>query len=360
VQSHGHKSTPTNTDQMLKQIRLSRILCGAVLLLCTVPLYLASNTFWDSSHYTRGCVLVSTWAILGALAAKVWLVPKRYTLKTVNLFCTVYWALLIAVFIPYMLGDAAANSLPFHTLLLCFLLIALPFGNTQNCVLHFILFGAAAVFGSLFGGGSLLHTIQCGFIAAAGLMLALYLNAQQSGIVAKLNTEARTDFLTGIPNRTGGMERLKKMRTLAAEQGKLLAVILVRVAELEKYADTFGRAAADEALSQVAGALKLRSKGKLSFIFRYDDDDFVLVQAVPGSEGYINGFAANCLQDIEDLRIAKSTIKDDYLCAVAGITFATPGDTVTDDITLIEQATDAARKAADTDTGFCIFEHKSI
>ena len=350
-------NAPTNTDQLFKQMRLSRVLIAAGIMLCSVPLYLASNSFWDSRLYTTGCVLLFMWSVMGILAAKVWLAPKKYTGKTAGVFSTVYWALLIGAFIPYMIADSKTMPLPFHTLLLCALLICLPIGGINNSILHFALFGAAAVLSATLGGSNLLYTLVCGFIAVSGFILALVLGRQQTGVVGRLNVDARTDFLTGILNRTGGMEKLKQVRTKASAENKLLAVVLVRVLDFESYISSYGRAAGDTALARVAAALKQRSKGKYDFVFRYDDDDFVLVQAVPGSEGYINGFAANCLQDIEDLRIAKSSLKDDYLSVAAGITFATPGDVLTDGDILIEQATEATRQAIDKEPKYHIFEH---
>ncbi len=262
--------------------------------------------------------------------------------------------------IPYLLGDVKTSVTPAHTLFLGFVLTALPFGAVKANVFQFGLFGGVSLFIGVANKAAFLYLLQTVFIVAVSACLSIYLARQQLYLIEKLDSEARTDFLTGITNRTGGMELMKKMRVQAREADQLLAIVLVRVMDFEKYVDTFGRKQGDAALEKVATCLKARNKGKFDFIFRYDDDDFVIVQAVPGSIEYVNGFAANCLQDIEDLRIRSSINGDKYLQAVVGVTFATPIDALTDENTLIEQATDAARKAADTDTGFCIFEHKSL
>ena len=350
---------PTNTGHMLKNMKLERIFIASVLLLCSLPLYLASDLFWENIMYTRGCVAVSIWGIFGALASKVWLVPKKFTVKTVNLFCTAYWALLVLCWIPYLLGDLRSPVTPAHTLFLGLVLTALPFGGVKAHLFQFGLFGAVALSVCAVNHVGFSYWLQTVFVVAASAFLSVYLAKQQLHLIEKLDSEARTDFLTGIANRTGGMELLKKVRLQARESDQLLAVVLVRVLDFENYIDTFGRKQGDAALEKVATCLKARNKGKYDFIFRYDDDDFVIVQAVPGNIQYVNGFAANCLQDIEDLRIRSSINGDKYLQAVVGVTFATPIDALTDENTLIEQATESVRiAAAKGGPGYHIFEHE--
>lgn len=94
---------------------------------------------------------------------------------------------------------------------------------------------------------------------------------------------ARTDPLTGLLNRRGFVEALKRARDRALADGVPLTVALADIDHFKRVNDQWGHAIGDEVLRCVAGHLQAHSRksgGERAFVGRHGGEEFVM--AMPG------------------------------------------------------------------------------
>ncbi len=74
--------------------------------------------------------------------------------------------------------------------------------------------------------------------------------------LSQSEARARTDALTGLPNRHALVEFFRAAQTAAMEQGKPLSVLLIDIDHFKRFNDNFGHGVGDQVLRLVAKALQ--------------------------------------------------------------------------------------------------------
>lgn len=87
---------------------------------------------------------------------------------------------------------------------------------------------------------------------------------------------ARTDPLTGLPNRRALEEALRRFLQDGREDHSGLAVLIVDVDRFKRYNDQFGHLAADGVLEQI-GSLLASAVREGDMVARYGGDEFVVL-----------------------------------------------------------------------------------
>lgn len=93
---------------------------------------------------------------------------------------------------------------------------------------------------------------------------------------AHVSEQAVTDVLTGLPNRRYLDERLESEIGRARRYGKPLTLAMVDIDHFKRINDTYGHAAGDAVLRQVAHVLLAQTRDA-DFTARYGGEEFVLV-----------------------------------------------------------------------------------
>jgi diguanylate cyclase (GGDEF)-like protein/PAS domain S-box-containing protein len=120
----------------------------------------------------------------------------------------------------------------------------------------------------------------------------------RADLVARMETMARTDALTGLPNRRSWEEELKRQLAAAGRRGELLTVAMVDLDRFKDFNDAHGHPAGDQLLHDAGAAWRLALRAS-DFIARYGGDEFaVLLPACP---------PGNAAQVIERIRTAIPT-----------------------------------------------------
>ena len=97
----------------------------------------------------------------------------------------------------------------------------------------------------------------------------------------KSEERARTDTLTGLPNRRALDEFFRKAQIAAMEKGEPLSVLLIDIDHFKKFNDNFGHGVGDQVLQLMAKVLRERVRG-IDLPARYGGEELIAV--LPGAE----------------------------------------------------------------------------
>lgn len=116
------------------------------------------------------------------------------------------------------------------------------------------------------------YALEIAGIVRANLALA----AERDRLVAELDRLARTDPLTGLPNRRVLEERLEEELHRSARSRRSFALAIVDVDHFKSINDTYGHPAGDEALQRFANALRAQAR-HADFVARFAGDEFAII-----------------------------------------------------------------------------------
>jgi len=113
----------------------------------------------------------------------------------------------------------------------------------------------------------------------------------------KSEERAKTDTLTGLPNRRALDEFFRKAQIAAMEQGEPLSVLLIDIDHFKTFNDNFGHGVGDQVLRLMANVLRERLRD-IDLPARYGGEELIAV--LPGAD------LANCEAVAERIRRAIS------------------------------------------------------
>jgi diguanylate cyclase len=109
----------------------------------------------------------------------------------------------------------------------------------------------------------------------------------------KSEERAKTDTLTGLPNRRALDEFFRKAQMAAMETGETLSVLLIDIDHFKKFNDNYGHVVGDQVLRLVANTLRERVRG-IDLPARYGGEELIAV--LPGAD------LASCMAVAERIR----------------------------------------------------------
>lgn len=100
----------------------------------------------------------------------------------------------------------------------------------------------------------------------------------------EMTLQARTDALTGLPNRRAFDEAIAREWTIAKADGTSLSMLLLDVDHFKAFNDTYGHLAGDECLRRVALTLQQGTFETIGHLARYGGEEFalLLIDVTPG------------------------------------------------------------------------------
>jgi diguanylate cyclase (GGDEF) domain len=135
--------------------------------------------------------------------------------------------------------------------------------------------------------------VVAGFVVARALSrTALYAaRAEADGLrgrlveaSASMEVAAIVDGQTGLPNKRKALEHLELAMTRSQARKLELAIFLVDIDRFKAYNDQYGRAAGDECLRKVAGALSVAAAAAGGIVARYGGEEFLAIVEDSGAE----------------------------------------------------------------------------
>ncbi len=153
------------------------------------------------------------------------------------------------------------------------------------------------------------------YAVARDITVRKQLEEEREALLAQLEALARTDALTGLPNRRAWDEEVAREIERSRRQGHPLTLAMVDLDHFKRFNDAHGHAAGDEMLAEVASSWRqaLRSNDVLA---RYGGEEFAVL--LPACE------ADQAIALLERLRAATPRGET---CSV-GVATCEPGDTV--------------------------------
>ncbi|MBX3132915.1 MAG: GGDEF domain-containing protein [Gemmatimonadaceae bacterium] len=121
---------------------------------------------------------------------------------------------------------------------------------------------------------------------------------------ADANERAKTDQLTGLPNRRAFDEEFARMISETDRYGGSAALVIVDVDHFKKVNDTYGHDAGDHVLKRVGAALSAERRGT-DRLSRLGGEELALLLFQTDREGAI-GVAERCRQAIADMAVRTS------------------------------------------------------
>jgi diguanylate cyclase len=124
--------------------------------------------------------------------------------------------------------------------------------------------------------------IHGGFVLAASIAYLVNWRLSEtqaveiSRLVSRLQGLARTDPLTGVPNRRVWDEELPRELERARRMGTELCVAMIDLDHFKSYNDRFGHQAGDRVLKEAASAWRLQVRST-DLLARYGGEEFVLL-----------------------------------------------------------------------------------
>jgi two-component system chemotaxis family response regulator WspR len=131
----------------------------------------------------------------------------------------------------------------------------------------------------------------------------------------------RVDGLTGLSNRSYLDEVLATEWARAAREHSPVSILMIDIDDFKKYNDTYGHVAGDEALKQVAAALRRQCKRPADLAARFGGEEFTAVLPATTHEG-AHSVAESIRTSVESLAIvhSKSTVAPHLTLSLGGAT----------------------------------------
>ena len=116
------------------------------------------------------------------------------------------------------------------------------------------------------------------FVLAASIFYSYFVQlvSNEQALRQKAETEARRDFLTGLPNRQAYQERITDEAERSKRYKRNLSLLMVDIDDFKKVNDTLGHDCGDIVLQNVASQLT-RSIRQVDFVARIGGEEFVIV-----------------------------------------------------------------------------------
>lgn len=175
------------------------------------------------------------------------------------------------------------------------------------------------------------------------------LDRQTQTIEAQANA-AMADLVTGLPNRRGFDDELRRRLAQWQQQDTPISVLMIDVDNLQELEAKHGKGAADDVLRGVAGVLEETMRA-MDLIARYDDKQFAV--ALPGSRLDEAQNAAERLRAAvatREFHVAETPVK---VTVSQGVAEARSGDDMGSLLDRTGMALTASREAG----GNCAFAH---
>ena len=332
---------------MLAGFNLQRIPLVSLLILLFQLANLLGSRFFSSPAYLAGFILFSATSIIYFVFLK-WFYHKK-TLKKSTWIYMSFWLLICAGSIAYLVGDLTTIKIPINFVLCASLLIAAPILTLWQSILLYSLFTLSGMVVAVCCRVD--FSIYFLIVAASisGFALSHMIQKQYITLITRLNQETNTDFLTGILNRKGGIEKMHLLLSVCKRQKRPMVTYMIDIDHFKDYNDTYGHVAGDEVLKKISSCVRRVFSRSSDIVCRYGGEEFLVCFPVDSNRNF-QKMAELLRISIIELKIpsARKEISP-YVTVSIGVSLYDPDkdNVYLDEMPMIEQADIALYRAKD-------------
>lgn len=263
----------------LIHLNLERIRAAAMIILCFQVLNFWQNDFEKEPLVIIGSVAVSALCLAGLLLVTLML-QKTVIPREGQMLYMGFWMALSAAMLPFYMVDPEFWGMPVNVLLYDGILVVAPIFSMRerSWVFGFQVFTLILAWhGAKLSGAYYLYAVAC---VLSGYFLSYIVHQNYITVTAKLESEAKIDFLTQVANRKYGYEQANILWQLCRRHKRKFAAIAVDIDYFKAYNDTFGHYEGDKVLKKIAAAIK-HSYGRASdIVCRTGGEEFLVCISV--------------------------------------------------------------------------------
>ena len=162
--------------------------------------------------------------------------------------------------------------------------------------------------------------------------------------LSKSERHARTDTLTGLPNRRALDEFFRAAQIEAMEQGEPLSILLIDIDHFKTFNDSFGHGVGDQVLRLIAKVLRERVR-EIDLPARYGGEELIAV--LPGADlATCEAVAERICRSIAECRITRRSTGEMLpgITVSIGVAQFRPGESMSDLVERFDRALYLAKK----------------
>lgn len=272
---------------------LSKINMQWVFLICTLTLVLqiinlVDPRFYEADKMYFSAMGLAVFCIVYMFIITVTLAKKQDNLRRIRYIYASFWVLLGLCMLPYYRLDMETIRQPMNLTLFYAALVIAPIFSVKDLVLICVVQLAASMGVMLWmraGASLLLYTVA---INAGGFVMSSTVHSSYLRVIAQLQTEANTDYLTQVFNRKAGFERIHTLWEVCSRMRRHCAVLAVDIDFFKAYNDTYGHYQGDVALKEVACCMQSCFERATDIICRTGGEEFVACFSVNREEDAVS------------------------------------------------------------------------
>lgn len=337
-------------------IRRLIIICGLCLVFLAVTLFSERFKTYKALAYV-GLGLIGAISIVYGCVAIADLksnILRGHSRKAVYLS---YWYLIVLALIPFYIVDMRTLNSPICCIIFSCALVMVPVLSRRHMVMLFVINLTESITIAALEGAPPSAYIFLSAINFAGFLLSYNLHYDYTKLMSGIQLESDTDYLTGILNRRGGLDRVSNVWEAAKKTGSVCTAVMLDVDFFKDYNDKYGHPAGDRALARLA--FTIRDTLSDAYVFsRIGGEEFLIFTSSRTTKEVIETAKAVRLA-VNDLKLpAANASVAPYLSVSMGIASVIPHDR--DDATTLVFAADRSLYKAKNQGRDRIFVASSI
>jgi len=260
-------------NRALVRLNIKRVSLAALL----VSLFEVFN-FFDSSTFQYPFVRIGTIAVISVSLVYIALgfFEGRRTdthIKFLRIAYRAYWILLTLCMTPFFVLDVKMDTLINVVLFFALLVFAPVFSMKENKAMFsfFVLYVVVVV---MLAKADFLSGLRTAFIGIGASLLSFKLHSGYMEMICSLHVEGAMDGLTKLYNKQEGLARMRSLMTFSRRMGLTIALFYIDIDYFKSYNDTFGHAAGDQALAQVADCIRRCFTRETDILCRLGGEEF--------------------------------------------------------------------------------------
>jgi len=195
-----------------------------------------------------------------------------------------YWIFIIISMSPFLIYDIMYKSnTPLNITLLCALLIVIPIFERLELFVIFLSLLSFNIILMVIYEAPINFIIYVIVIILASLFVSNFVQYQYIHMIVQLNFEVRVDYLTGIMNVRGGMDKVQTILELTKRQNTSIVLYMIDIDYFKSYNDKYGHLYGDTVLKSVAKAISTTFTRISDVVCRYGGEEFLVCSVIKNS-----------------------------------------------------------------------------